>query len=150
MGGGDTAVAKLRLLLKTEGQITVYDDAPAPEIATWADAGLLTISRPPMSVEQARHACLIHAAAEDDTRDDATHQTAKDAGTLFNWVDNLKNSDFITPAIVDRDPVTVAIGTEGAAPVVARAIKRDIEGHLPQALGKLAQIGQAFRSHADA
>ena len=30
VGGGDAAVAKLRLLLKTEGQITVYDDAPAP------------------------------------------------------------------------------------------------------------------------
>tara|TARA_B110000503_G_scaffold64683_1_gene101845 strand:+ start:1543 stop:2937 length:1395 start_codon:yes stop_codon:yes gene_type:complete len=150
VGGGDAAVAKLRLLLKTEGQITVYDDAPAPEIATWADAGLLTISRPPMSAEQARHACLIYAAAEDDSRDAATHQIAKDAGTLFNWVDNLKNSDFITPAIVDRDPVIVAIGTEGAAPVVARAIKRVIEGLLPQTLGKLAKIGQAFRPHADA
>lgn len=150
VGGGDAAVAKLRLLLKTEGQITVYDDAPAPEIATWADAGLLTISRPPMSAEQARHACLIYAAAEDDSRDAATHQIAKDTGTLFNWVDNLKNSDFITPAIVDRDPVIVAIGTEGAAPVVARAIKRVIEGRLPQTLGKLAKIGQAFRPHADA
>ncbi len=150
VGGGDAAVAKLRLLLKTEGQITVYDDAPAPEIATWADAGLLTISRPPMSAEQARHACLIYAAAEDDSRDDTTHQMAKGGGTQFNWVDNLKNSDFITPAIVDRDPVIVAIGTEGAAPVVARAIKRVIEGRLPQTLGKLAKIGQAFRPHADA
>jgi len=51
VGGGDAAVAKLRLLLKTEGQITVYDDAPAPDIATWEDAGLLTISLPPMSAE---------------------------------------------------------------------------------------------------
>ena len=150
VGGGDAATAKLRLLLKTEGQITVYDDAPAPEIMTWADAGLLTVSPAPLSVEQARHASLIYAAAEEDSRDAATHQTATDASTLFNWVDNLKNSDFITPAIVDRDPVTIAIGTEGAAPVVARAIKRDIEGRLPQALGKLAKIGQAFRPHVDA
>ena len=150
VGGGDAATAKLRLLLKTEGQITVYDDTPAPEIMTWADAGLLTVSPAPLTVEQARHACLIYAAAEEESRDAATHQTAKDASTLFNWVDNLKNSDFITPAIVDRDPVTLAIGTEGAAPVVARAIKSDIEGRLPQALGKLAKIGQAFRPHADA
>ena len=34
VGGGDAATAKLRLLLKTEGQIIVYDDAPAPEIMT--------------------------------------------------------------------------------------------------------------------
>jgi len=45
----------------------------------------------------------------------------------------MSQSDFITPSVVDRDPVTVAIGTDGAAPVVARAIKRDMESHLPHA-----------------
>jgi uroporphyrin-III C-methyltransferase/precorrin-2 dehydrogenase/sirohydrochlorin ferrochelatase len=44
----------------------------------------------------------------------------------------------------------VAIGTEGTAPVVARAIKRDIEERLPQNLGALASIGQTFRSLAGA
>ena len=150
VGGGDAAIAKLRLLLKTEGQITVYDNAPALEICSWRDAGVLTISQDPLTVKQARNACLIYAAAEDDGRDAASQKLAQEAGTLFNWVDNLSQSDFITPAIVDRDPVTVAIGTEGAAPVVARAIKRDIESNLPQALGKLAKIGQAFRSQAGA
>ena len=60
-------------------------------------------------------------------------------------VDNLDESDFISPAIVDRDPVTVAVGTEGAAPVLARRIKADIEEMLPQSLGILARIGKAFR-----
>ncbi len=60
-------------------------------------------------------------------------------------MDNLGDSQFITPAIVDRDPVTVAIGTEGAAPVLARAIKADLEARLPATLGALARIGKAFR-----
>ncbi|MEQ9257766.1 MAG: siroheme synthase CysG [Roseovarius sp.] len=51
----------------------------------------------------------------------------------------------ITAAIVDRDPVTVAIGTEGAAPVLARAIKADLEARLPATLGPLARLGKAFR-----
>jgi len=46
---------------------------------------------------------------------------------------------------VDRDPVTVAIGTEGAAPVLARHIKRQVEEALPPSLGLLARIGQSFR-----
>ena len=54
---------------------------------------------------------------------------------MVNIVDNLEDSAFITPAIVDRDPVCVAIGTEGAAPVLARAIKRDLEKSWPAALG---------------
>ena len=59
------------------------------------------------------------------------------AGALVNIVDNLEDSDFITPAIVDRDPVTVAIGTEGAAPVLARKIKAEVEAMLPATLGLL-------------
>jgi uroporphyrin-III C-methyltransferase/precorrin-2 dehydrogenase/sirohydrochlorin ferrochelatase len=68
---------------------------------------------------------------------------------LVNIVDNLADSQFITPAIVDRDPVTVAIGTEGAAPVLARAIKADLEERLPISLGILARIGKTFRHAVD-
>ena len=60
------------------------------------------------------------------------------------------DSDFITPAIVDRDPVTVAIGTEGAAPVLARKIKAEIEAMLPATLGRLTRIGQGFRARVEA
>lgn len=150
VGGGAAAVAKLRLLLKTEADITVYDPAPAAQIRAWAQADLLKISKAPLTLDQARQAQLIYAASEDDSCDARTQTIAQSAGTWFNWVDNLEQSQFITPAIVDRDPVTVAIGTEGTAPVVARAIKRDIEERLPQNLGALASIGQTFRSLAEA
>ena len=73
-------------------------------------------------------------------------RSARAAGALVNIVDDLEGSDFITPAIVDRDPVTVAIGTEGAAPVLARKIKAEIEAMLPATLGLLTRIGQGFRA----
>ena len=44
----------------------------------------------------------------------APSNSVRRAGALTNIVDNLEESDFLTPAIVDRDPVTIAIGTEGA------------------------------------
>ncbi len=75
----------------------------------------------------------------------ASRASAPADGALVNIVDNLDDSQFITPAIVDRDPVTIAIGTEGAAPVLARAIKADLEERLPRA-GPLARIGKAFRA----
>ena len=150
VGGGAAAVAKLRLLLKTEADITVYDPAPAAQIRAWAQADLLKISKAPLTLDLARQTQLIYAASEDDSCDARTQKIAQSTGTWFNWVDNLEQSQFITPAIVDRDPVTVAIGTEGTAPVVARAIKRDIEERLPQNLGALASIGQTFRSLAEA
>jgi uroporphyrin-III C-methyltransferase/precorrin-2 dehydrogenase/sirohydrochlorin ferrochelatase len=51
------------------------------------------------------------------------------------------------PAIVDRDPVLVAIGTEGAAPILAREIKAKIESWLPAQFGRVAQRAQQLRRH---
>jgi uroporphyrin-III C-methyltransferase/precorrin-2 dehydrogenase/sirohydrochlorin ferrochelatase len=94
-------------------------------------------------------ATLFYAASEDPVEDARTSAIARADGALVNIVDNLADSQFITPAIVDRDPVVVAIGTEGAAPVLARAIKADLETRLPATLGTLARIGKAFRKAAD-
>ena len=149
-GGGDAAMAKLRLLLKTTGHITVFATDPAPEIKAWARAGKLTLRRRRMEPGDALCAALFYAADEDAQTDARTAAIARADGALINIVDNLADSQFITPAIVDRDPVTIAIGTEGAAPVLARAIKADLEEKLPTGLGTLAAIGKAFRKAADA
>ncbi|WP_187430418.1 Siroheme synthase [Roseobacter fucihabitans] len=149
-GGGEAALAKLRLLMKTAGHITVFSPAPADDITAWADAGKLTLIRRAMAPGDTLCAALFYAADEDAAEDARTSRIARADGALVNIVDNLQDSQFITPAIVDRDPVTIAIGTEGAAPVLARAIKADLETRLPATLGPLARIGKTFRKAADA
>lgn len=149
-GGGDAALAKLRLLLKTSARLVVHAPTPAPEIVDWARAGRLTLIRRPLAPGDALCAALFYAADEDATEDARTVALARADGALTNTVDNLAASQFITPAIVDRDPVTVAIGTEGTAPVLARAIKADIEALLPARLGVLARAAQGFRKRAEA
>lgn len=144
-GGGEAAVAKLRLLLKTEAQITVFAAEPCTDIEKLAAAGKLRLVRRAMDVGDTVCAALFYGANEDDVEDARVAQIARTDGALVNIVDNLQDSAFITPAIVDRDPVTVAIGTEGAAPVLARAIKADLEERLPSNLGLLARIGKRFR-----
>jgi uroporphyrin-III C-methyltransferase/precorrin-2 dehydrogenase/sirohydrochlorin ferrochelatase len=144
-GGGDAALAKLRLLMKTRAKITVFAADPAPEIAQWHHTGKLTLVPRAMDYGDAVCARLFYGANEDAAEDARTAQLALTCGALINIVDNLEDSQFITPAIVDRDPVTIAIGTEGAAPVLARAIKADLEERLPQSLGRLARIGKTFR-----
>ncbi|MEM9909290.1 MAG: siroheme synthase CysG [Pseudomonadota bacterium] len=144
-GGGEAALAKLRLLLKTEARISVFSANPSREINDWAAAGRLTLVPRALEPGDALCAVLHYAADEDEAEDARTTALARADGALTNIVDNLQDSQFITPAIVDRDPVTVAIGTEGAAPVLARAIKADLEERLPVTLGPLARIGKAFR-----
>ncbi|MEO0936935.1 MAG: siroheme synthase CysG [Pseudomonadota bacterium] len=149
-GGGKAALAKLRLLLKTEAHLTVFAADADPQIAAWAQEGKLRLVRRAFAPGDALCAALFYAASDDDAEDARTAKLARADGALVNMVDNLRGSQFITPAIVDRDPVTVAIGTEGAAPVLARAIKKDLEERLPTTLGPLARIGKAFRKAAEA
>ena len=144
-GGGDAALAKLRLLLKTQANITVFAPTPAAQIVQWAATGKLTLVKRAMEPGDTICAVLFYAADEDADEDKRTAAIANADGALVNIVDNLHDSQFITPAIVDRDPVTIAIGTEGAAPVLARAIKADLEEKLPSTLGTLARIGKTFR-----
>ncbi len=148
-GGGEAALAKLRLLMKTEAALEVYAPAPCPDLTRLAAEGRLTLHARPLATGDAQGAALFYAADEDAAEDARTAAIARAEGVLVNIVDNLEDSAFITPAIVDRDPVTVAIGTEGAAPVLARAIKRDLEERLPPVLGLLARVGKAFRPMAE-
>ena len=149
-GGGEAAIAKLRLLMKTTARITVFAWDPAPEIRAWAGENRLTLILRPFREGDASGAALFYAASDDDAEDARTAALARADGALVNMVDNLEGSEFITPAIVDRDPVTVAIGTEGAAPVLARRIKKDLEASLSPTLGVLARLARTFRPRAEA
>jgi len=149
-GGSEAALAKLRLLMKSQAKISVYATDPAPELVQWADADRITLHTRALRHGDVLCAKLFYAADEDTVEDARTAAIARAEGALVNIVDNLHDSAFITPAIVDRDPVTIAIGTEGAAPVLARAIKADLEERLPATLGTLARIGKGFRKMADA
>ncbi|MFY9352318.1 MAG: NAD(P)-dependent oxidoreductase [Sphingobium sp.] len=59
-------------------------------------------------------------------------------GVLVNATDNPALCDFTLPAIVDRDPVLIAIGTGGASAGLAKALRQRIEALLPARLGALA------------
>jgi len=149
-GAGETAVAKLRLLLKTEATVVVYGSVTHPQILRWASEGRLIHVGRRIEHGDALCAALVYGANEEAAEDARAARIGHAAGALVNIVDDLEHSDFITPAIVDRDPVTVAIGTEGAAPVLARRIKAETEERLSPSLGTLARIGRGFREAANA
>ena len=148
-GAGEVAIAKLRLLMKTTAELAVFSTNPDAQVVDWENAGLLNVYRRPVETSDFKNTAFAYAAEDDEKADAATSRLATAAGVPFNIVDNLQASEFITPAIVDRDPVTIAIGTEGSAPVLARQIKSKIEDDLPASLGILASIAARFRGSAN-
>ncbi|EDL49358.1 siroheme synthase CysG [Erythrobacter sp. SD-21] len=150
-GAGEAATAKLRLLVKSQARITVFGSTPTDQVTRWAAEGRVEhVERFPSPADLAG-ADILYIARE-DSEDAMARDVAmgRAAGLLVSAVDTPALCDFITPAIVDRDPVVIAIGTEGTAPMLARQLKARIEGLVSQSTGELAKLAATLRHEADA
>ena len=144
-GGGEQAAQKVRLLRKTKARITVVAETVTDELRDLARQNAIAFLPRAVLAGDLDGQRLAYAATGDRALDAAVSQAAQARGIPVNVVDVPELSTFITPAIVDRAPVTVAIGTEGAAPVLAREIKTRLESWLPANLGALASRAQSLR-----
>jgi uroporphyrin-III C-methyltransferase / precorrin-2 dehydrogenase / sirohydrochlorin ferrochelatase len=136
IGGGEEALRKVRLLLKTKARIDIVASGLHDELAAYVKQGRLAWTAKRFAPSLIDNAALVYSA--DDDLNHEVSAAARDRGIPVNAVDDAVLSTFITPSIVDRDPVVVAIGTEGTSPVLSMGLRSKIEAMLPQALGTLA------------
>ncbi|MEM8553890.1 MAG: NAD(P)-dependent oxidoreductase [Pseudomonadota bacterium] len=145
LGGGEQAAQKCRLLRKTEARITVQAPALDLELDGLASEGAIVHDASAPSAKGCSGKAIVFVATGCPGLDAALHDLAKAGGALVNVVDQPSLCDALTPSIVDRDPVVVAIGTEGTAPVLARQIKTRVEEMLEPRLGDLAALAGRLR-----
>ena len=144
-GGTPATVSKARLLLGAGAVLTVIAPRPAVEISNLAAAGRLTLRRRQLRTEDLEGRALAFIATGDPAGDAEAAARARAAGVPVNVVDRPRLSDFQMPAIIDRDPVLVAISTGGTAPALARWLRGRIEAALPAGLARLAGFIAAAR-----
>lgn len=118
VGKGEEAEAKRRLLERA-GAVVVGED---------------------------RDALIAIVACSDRNEAEAAAVRLRARGILLNVVDRPDLCDFTMPAIVDRAPVLIAIGTGGASAGLAKAVRQRIERLLPAGLGKLATALHSARA----
>ncbi|WP_427450826.1 siroheme synthase CysG [Litorimonas sp. WD9-15] len=150
VGGGPAAEAKLRTLLKTEAHLRVIDTEVGPEVARWAEAGKLECVKRDYEASDLDGVSLVYAATEDDLLNSEIAEAATARQIPVNAADQKDACRFITPALVDRAPVLVSIGTEGTSPALARALKADLETRLPPETGRFAIKTKALRDKVKA
>jgi uroporphyrin-III C-methyltransferase/precorrin-2 dehydrogenase/sirohydrochlorin ferrochelatase len=143
VGGGEEALRKVRLLLKTKASIIVIARTLHGELASYLKEGRITWVARRFTPAHLDAATLVYSA-DDDLHQDV-FAAARDRGIPVNAVDDAALSTFITPSIVDRSPVVVAISTEGTSPVLGMGLRSKIEAMLPQALGSLATAASQLR-----
>lgn len=150
VGGGEQAAQKARLLGRTTARLEIMADALEPELAGMVAAGRAALVGGAPDAAAFAGARLVVVATGCAALDAVAAELARAAGAIVNVVDRPALSDAIMPAIVDRDPVVVAIGTEGAAPVLARRIKTLLETALEPELGRFASYAGGLRGRVAA
>jgi len=148
-GNGDEAFAKVRLLLNTRARIIAYAVRPEADYLAFLIANRIETVRAAFSAEQVETAALVFAATGNEADDREIVDAARAAGIPANAVDQPDYCDFFTPALVNRAPIAVAIGTEGAGPVLAQMIRAQIDQLLSPSLGRLAGLATSYRKSVE-
>ncbi|QIZ77011.1 precorrin-2 dehydrogenase/sirohydrochlorin ferrochelatase family protein [Ferrimonas lipolytica] len=139
VGGGEVAARKVALWARSNAVITVVSLDWVDSITELAPARIecITTDYDPHHLEGRQG---VIAATDNAELNRQIAREAKALGLWVNVVDQPELCTVITPAIVDRAPMLVAIGSEGKAPVLVRTLRALIETILPSSLGKLAQF----------
>ena len=140
VGGGEEALRKIRLLERTGARLAVVAETLHDEIAAHPKVEWLARRFEPNLLDGA-----ALAVCAERNLNEAVFAAAQARNIPINAVDDVKHSTFLIPAIVDRDPVVVAIGTEGAAPVLGQSLRSRIDALLPHGLGALACQAASLR-----
>lgn len=145
VGGGEVAARKLRLLLRAGAQLEVVARELNEEVADLVAAGSVLHLAAEFDPQQLAGCTLAIAATDDAPLNLRIAEAAHRAGIAVNAVDDPEASSFITPAIVDRSPLLIAIATAGQAPVLGRRLRERLEAMLPAGYGRLAEFMGAAR-----
>jgi uroporphyrin-III C-methyltransferase/precorrin-2 dehydrogenase/sirohydrochlorin ferrochelatase len=131
--------------LKRAPVVEVSADRIVPELEELARENRVVLLPPLPGVDQVRGRPLVIAATGEDQEDARVAAIARALGVPVNVPDKPALCSFVMPAIVDRGEVTIAIGTEGASPVLAQRLRAWLERELPPRLDALARLARDFR-----
>ncbi len=145
VGGGEVALRKVTLLERAGASISLVAPEIAPELMQRAAAGKLKLAIREFVPEDLDGARLVIVATSRRAVNRWIATLSEARNIPVNVVDDREASRFIMPAIVDRDPVLVAISSGGTSPVLARRLRERLEALIPARIGQLASWLQALR-----
>jgi precorrin-2 dehydrogenase / sirohydrochlorin ferrochelatase len=141
VGGGEVATRKIEALMRAGARVLVHAHALAPALdALVAEGRLQRLDGDSVDPRWIERAWLVVAATDDHALNRYLAAQAAAATRWINVVDDAALSTYQVPAVVDRDPITIAISSAGAAPMLARHLRERLEAELDPSLGALARL----------
>ncbi len=152
IGGTETAARKAEDLLAAGAIVTLVApeiDEAAQELMRRHPSRARRRAEPYRPGMEQGSALVVCAVAEEATAR-AAYEACTRSGIPINVVDRPDCCTYITPAVVDRSPLQAAITSGGAAPMLARQVRSQMETLLPSAYGRLAALAGRLRNRVAA
>ncbi len=145
VGGGRVAARKVSRLLECGARVSLVAEDCCEALRERIARGELEY-RPGCFRESDLDAqALVFAATNDPESNARIALLARQRGRLVNVADAPELCDFITPSVIRREPVQIAISTGGASPVLSRLLRSRLEALIPRSFGRLAALMADFR-----
>src|SRR3984957_11222785 len=138
VGGGLVALRKVDLLERAGALVTVVAPRVVPDIERRAAAGRTPLAIREFLPDDLNGARLAVAATSRRALNRWIASLAEARSIPVNVVDDREASRVIVPALIDRDPVLIAVSSGGASPVLARRLRERLEALIPTRTGRLA------------
>jgi precorrin-2 dehydrogenase/sirohydrochlorin ferrochelatase len=127
VGGGDVALRKVRRLWDCGAKVLVVSPQLTPELIAMKAEDVIEHVFDQYDVRYLEGAVLVIGATDDEMTNTAISRDARERGIPVNIVDDPQKCDFILPSVVERGDLTVAIGTGGKSPALARYLREELE-----------------------
>lgn len=148
VGGGEVAAAKLTGFLDAGAAVDVVAPEAVPAIVEAAAAGRLRWQQRRYRPSDLDGALLVLAATADPDLNAAVAADADAVGTLCIRVDAGGDGSAALLAAVQRGPLALAVSTGGAAPALARRLRRELAERYGHEYGDLAALLGDLRADA--
>ncbi|MET2954499.1 NAD(P)-dependent oxidoreductase [Vibrio harveyi] len=147
VGGGEVASRKVEALLKAGADVTIV----SPSLVDFLDKlaqeqQVQWIQRFYSSDIVTNSFIQVWATTDNPELNHQVYKDAKELGILVNVVDDKPYCDFITPSMINRGRIQIAISSGGASPVLIRNIREKLEAILPQNMGLMAEFANSKRN----
>ena len=138
VGAGRVGTRKIRSLLSAGAEVRVVSPRATGAVRSWAKARKLRWLRRVYRQGDLRGVWLVVAATDSEGVNRRVSAEAKRRRRPVNCIAPPAAGNFIVPAVVRRDGISLAISTNGASPALVRKLRQDLERFL--ARGYVAQL----------
>lgn len=145
VGAGEVAARKVELLEKTHASITVVAPSVCNTLIKAQQSGSINLLNREFQQQDLDGREIVFVATDNSQLNKQIHALASSRGILVNVVDNTPLCKFITPSIIDRSPIVIAISSGGVAPVLLRYLRQKLESWIPQNIARLGRFSEKFR-----